>query len=146
MVDGSYITRIDEKFRLKVPADFKRAIDEKYGSQIFYITSTDGKEAQIYPLAEWRKVKEDWAEVSDFHPVKIKFFKTTSYYGQTVEMDGQGRLLLPQKLRESASLNEEVLVSGYPKYLGVENHATAKPESFTDEDRMAAAELLKKKA
>jgi MraZ protein len=145
MVDGSYTTRIDEKFRLKVPADFKREIDQTYGSQVFYITSTDGKEAQIYPLAEWRKVKEDWAEVPDFHPVKLKFFKTTSYYGQTVEMDSQGRLLLPQKLRESASLNEEVLVSGYPKYLAVENHATAKPEGLTTEDLMAAAELLKKK-
>jgi MraZ protein len=145
MVDGSYTTRIDEKFRLKVPADFKREIDQTYGSPVFYITSTDGKEAQIYPLAEWRKAKEEWAEIPDAHPLKKRFFKNTSYYGQTVEMDGQGRLLLPQKLRESAGLTEEVLVSGFPKYLTVENHATAKPEAMTDDDMMAVAELLKKK-
>ena len=38
--------------RLKVPAEFKRVIDEKYGTQ-FYITSLDGKVAQVYPFEEW---------------------------------------------------------------------------------------------
>ena len=36
---------MDEKGRLKIPAEFKRVIDEKYGTQ-FYITSLDGKVAQ----------------------------------------------------------------------------------------------------
>jgi MraZ protein len=37
-------------------------------------------------------------------------------------MDSQGRLLLPQKIRERAKLNEDVLVSGQMTFLDVENH------------------------
>ncbi len=49
MFRGNHPTRVDEKGRLKVPAEFKRVIDEKYSLQ-FYITSLDGKVAQVYPL------------------------------------------------------------------------------------------------
>ena len=39
---------------------------------------------------------------SDFNPSKKKFLDVTNYYGQVVEMDGQGRLLMPGLLREAA--------------------------------------------
>ena len=51
MFRGNHPTRVDEKGRLKVPAEFKRVIDEKY-AQRFYITSLDGKVAQIYDIEE----------------------------------------------------------------------------------------------
>jgi MraZ protein len=145
MFRGSHLARVDEKFRLKVPAEYKRQIDEIYGSLQFYITSRDGKAAQIYPMQEWRSIEEGMLQISEFNPVRIKFFKTTSYYGQVVDMDSQGRLLLPQKLRESAKLNEEVLVSGALTYLDVENHELMKPEDvgMTQADLEAMAELLK---
>ena len=46
MFRGNHPTRVDEKSRLKIPAEFKRVIDEKYG-QKFYITSLDGSIAQL---------------------------------------------------------------------------------------------------
>ena len=122
MFRGSYLTRVDDKFRLKVPAEYKRTIDEKYGPQQFYITSRTGKAAQIYPLTEWRKLEDEMMELDEFDESRIKFFKATSYFGQMVEMDSQGRLLLPQKIRERAKLNEELLVSGQMTFLEVENH------------------------
>jgi len=145
MFRGSHLARVDEKFRLKVPAEYKRHVDEFYGSQQFYITSRDGKTAQVYPMKEWEKVEDDMRAISEFDPVRIKFFKTTSYYGQVVEMDSQGRLLLPQKLRESAKLKEEVLVSGSLSYLDVENHELMAPDAvgMTQADLQAMAELLK---
>jgi MraZ protein len=53
MFRGNHPTRVDEKGRLKVPAEFKRVIDEKY-AQKFYITSLDGVVAQVYPFEEHR--------------------------------------------------------------------------------------------
>jgi MraZ protein len=55
MFRGNHPARVDEKGRLKLPAEFKRRIEEGYGSQ-FYITSKDGKVAEIYPLQEWEKI------------------------------------------------------------------------------------------
>jgi DNA-binding transcriptional regulator/RsmH inhibitor MraZ len=51
---GGHLTQVDEKFRLKIPADFKRMIDEVYGPK-FYVTSQDGVRAEIYPMKEWLK-------------------------------------------------------------------------------------------
>src|SRR6266705_2846199 len=105
MFRGNHPTRVDEKGRLKVPAEFKRVIDEKYGAQ-FYITSLDGKVAQLYPFEEWERIKK-------------KFLSRVNYYGQVVELDGQGRLLIPQLLRESAEIKGEVAVTGNLTYLEV---------------------------
>jgi MraZ protein len=121
MFRGSHITRVDEKGRLKLPAEFKRQIDEEYGGQ-FYITSRDGKVAEVHPMREWEEFEKKLAAVPSFNPAKQKLLKWINYFGQPAEMDGQGRVLLPQTLREKAKLMAEVVVYGNEGYLKVENH------------------------
>ena len=74
----------------KVPAEFKRVIDEKYNEK-FYITSLDGKVGQVYPFEEWERIEQKLAGLSTFNPTKKKFLDRVNYYGQMVEMDGQGQ-------------------------------------------------------
>jgi MraZ protein len=144
MFRGNHPTRVDEKGRLKVPAEFKRVIDEKYGTQ-FYITSLDGKVAQLYPFEEWERIEQKLAGLSTFNPTKKKFLDRTNYYGQQVEMDGQGRLLLPQLLREAGQIKGEVAVLGNLTYLVVRNLELFKKEiveeKFTPEDEKTLDEL-----
>jgi MraZ protein len=144
MFRGNHPTRIDEKGRLKVPAEFKRVIDEKYGTQ-FYITSLDGRVAQIYPFEEWEQIEQKLAGLSTFNPTKKKFLSRVNYWGQQVEMDGQGRLLLPQLLREAAQIKGEVAVVGYQKYLEVRNLEAYRQEilqeQFTPEDEKTLDDL-----
>src|SRR3981081_1258697 len=94
MFRGNHPTRVDEKGRLKVPAEFKRGIDEKNGQQ-FYITSVNGKVAQVYPFEEWERIEQKLAGLSNFNPTKKKFLDRTNYYGQQVAMVGAGRLRTP---------------------------------------------------
>ena len=137
MFRGNHPTRMDEKGRLKVPAEFKRVIDEKYGLK-FYITSLDGKVAQLYPFEEWERIEQKLASLSTYNPTKKKFLSRVNYYGQEVEMDGQGRLLIPQLLRQSADIKGEVAVMGNLTYLEVRNLETLQTEmveeQFTTED------------
>ena len=144
MFRGNHPTRVDEKGRLKVPAEFKRVIDEKYGQQ-FYITSLDGKSAQVYPFEEWERIEQKLAALSNFNPTKKKFLDRTNYYGQQVEMDGQGRLLLPQLLREAGQIKGEVAVLGNLTYLVVRNLELFKreieEEKFTPDDEKTLDEL-----
>ena len=137
MFRGNHPTRVDEKGRLKVPAEFKRVIDEKY-AQRFYITSLDGRVAQIYPFEEWEQIEGKLNGLSNFNPAKKRFLTVTNYYGQVVEMDGQGRLLLPQLLRESAQLKGDVAVMGYLNHLEVQVMEQVKAEveqGFTEADQ-----------
>ena len=144
MFRGNHPTRVDEKGRLKIPAEFKRVIDEKYGQQ-FYITSLDGKVAQVYPFEEWERIEQKLAGLSTFNPTKKKFLARVNYYGQMVEMDGQGRLLMPQLLRDAAKIKGEVAVLGNLTYLEVRNLELFKKEieeeKFTPEDEKTLDEL-----
>jgi MraZ protein len=144
MFRGNHPTRVDEKGRLKVPAEFKRVIDEKYSSQ-FYITSLDGKVAQLYPFEEWERIEQKLAALSTYNPTKKKFLARVNYWGQTVEMDGQGRLLMPQLLRDSAQIKGEVAVTGNLTYLEVRNleayRQEIETEKFTPEDEKTLDEL-----
>ncbi len=137
MFRGNHPTRVDEKGRLKVPSEFKRRVDEVYGPQ-FFITSKDGKRAEIYPMKEWEKI-EDAISKLPASAAKRKLLDTTNYYGQAVEMDGQGRLLIPQLLREGAELVGDVAVLGQQTYLAVVNDS--KHRAAIDANPLTDAEI-----
>ena len=68
----------------------------------FYITSSDGKIAEIWPLPEWEKREKQLNESSTMDDAVQTYLTWTSYYGQQVEIDNQARVLLPQLLREDS--------------------------------------------
>lgn len=144
MFRGNCPTRVDDKGRLKIPADFKRVLDEKYGAQ-FYITSLDGKIAQIYPMEEWERVEQKIAAQPSMNPAVKKFLNTTNYWGSVVEVDGQGRVLMPGLLRESAGLKGEVAVVGFLNHLEVrvleDYRKQIEEHPITPEDEQALAQL-----
>ncbi len=123
MFRGNQPARVDEKGRLKLPEKFKRMVDELYGPQ-FYITSRDGERAELWPLKEWERIEESLAK-SPSSAAKQRFLDVTNYYGQAVDMDAQGRLLMPQLLREKAALKGDVAVLGQQNKLVVINDERA---------------------
>jgi len=100
---------------------------------------------RIYPMRVWSEIEDKLAAVPSQNQAKRKFLMRTSYYGQTVELDGQGRVLLPAVLRESAQMKGEVDVFGALNYLEVMNHTRVvddlKNAPFTDEDFKALEDL-----
>ena len=116
MFRGNSQTRVDEKGRLKIPAQYKKVLEDESVST-FFVTSLDGKSARIYPLDEWRKIEE-----------KFK----VNRYGNEADIDGQGRILLPQVLREKAGLLGDVDVVGMTSYLEVMRSEQA--QSFADQE------------
>jgi len=93
----------------------------------------------------WSEIEDRLAKMPSANRAKRKFLMRTSYYGQTVELDGQGRLLLPTVLRESAETMGDVDVLGNLDYLEVMNHTRMldqlKKEPYTDEDDKALEDL-----
>jgi len=143
MFRGNHPTRVDEKGRLKLPAAYKHRVDEIYKSNEFYITSKDGKRAEIYPLQEWEKIEAKMATIPSMNPLRRRFLELTSYWGQMAEMDGQGRLLIHPLLRDSAKVMGEVVVFGMQTYLEVANHEGFKAElaPMTEAEQMALSEF-----
>ncbi len=149
MFRGNHPAKVDEKGRLKLPSAFKQLVDAANVTQ-FYVTSTDGKSAEIWPLPEWEKREEQLADSSDMDEAVKKYLNLTSYYGQQVEMDNQARILLPQILRNSAQLDAEVTVFGMRVYVEVHNREIFErnmaANAMTADDRKAMAEILRRKS
>jgi MraZ protein len=136
---GNCPAKVDEKGRLKIPSVFLDELKE-YGNQ-FYITSTTGETARIYPMKVWSEIEDKLAQKPSADVAKRKFLMRTSYFGQVAELDGQGRLLLPAVLREAAQTMGDVDVFGALNYLEVMNHTRVldklKNEPYTDADDTA---------
>ena len=136
---GNCPAKVDEKGRLKIPSVFLDELKE-YGNQ-FYITSTTGETARIYPMKVWSEIEDKLAQLPSTHVAKQKFLLRTSYFGQQTELDGQGRVLLPAVLREAAQTVAEVDVYGALNYLEVMNHTRMldklKNEPYTAADDTA---------
>lgn len=113
---GHAPARVDEKGRLKVPADFRKLIEEKYGSDCF-ITSIDGERAIIYPLPVWYDFQGRLAKVPSTSVAKQKLLERVNYYGQLATMDTQGRVLVPAVLRDVARISDDVVVLGNTDHL-----------------------------
>jgi MraZ protein len=140
---GNCQAKVDEKGRLKIPAVFLEALRE-YGPQ-FYITSPTGESARVYPMKVWSQIEDKLSRVSSQNRAKRKFLMRTSYYGQTVEMDAQGRVLVPPVLREAAKMKGDVDVFGNLDHLEVMNHQRIleelKSSPYTEEDFKALEDL-----
>ena len=134
---GSAESTVDEKGRFKVPAAFRGAIESAYGGE-FFVTSVTGTEIFVYPLPVWAAFEEKLAALPFVHRGRQKFLERYNTYGQTVRMDGQGRLLIPALLRETSGVGSEVLVLGQADHLKVvdrtRHFAALSAAPVTDED------------
>ncbi len=145
MLRGNFQTRTDEKGRLKLPADFRRELEERYGSTQYYITSRDGETAELYGMEEWEKIEKKLAALPSSNKHRKKFLGVTNYYGQVIEIDGQGRILLPALLRDKANLKGEVAVVGVLDHLELKNWEaytrSVEENQLNDEDADALSAL-----
>ena len=141
---GSAPARIDDKGRLKVPTLFRTGIQDRHGPDVF-VTSLTGECVRIYPLPAWVEVERKLSAMPSTHPSRVKFLDLVNYYGQTSELDGQGRVVIPQHLREKASIVGDVRVFGRIDFLEVWNEERfahrLDREPWTDEDALRLAEF-----
>lgn len=144
MLRGNHPARIDDKGRLKVPNSFRQLVEAQWGTELF-VTSVTGDFVRVYPMGVWVEIERKLAEVPSTHPSKLRFLDRVNFFGQAVTMDRQGRVLVPQLLRESAAMTGEVSVLGLQSHLAVWNlkrlqDRLFKKEPFTDEDGRLLAE------
>jgi transcriptional regulator MraZ len=141
---GNAPARIDDKGRLKVPKEFRSLLETKYGRELF-LTSVSGEYVRLYPMPVWLELEQKLADMPSTHPSKLRFLDRVNYFGQVAELDTQGRVLIPLRLRESATMTGEVDVLGQVNYLDVWNHdrflTKMQREPYTDDDARALSEF-----
>jgi MraZ protein len=141
---GNTPARIDDKGRLKVPNAFRSLLEGKYGREL-YLTSVSGEFVRIYPMPVWLEIEQRLEAMPSTNPSKLRFLDRINYFGQTGELDAQGRVMIPPRLREAATMNGDVDVLGQINCLDVWNHerflTKLQREPYTDEDARALSEF-----
>ena len=144
MFRGNAPARIDDKGRLKVPTAFRALLESKYGRELF-ITSLTGEYVRLYPMPVWLEIEQKLGAAPSTDPSKLRYLERVNYFGSTGELDVQGRVLVPVRLRESATMAGDVDVLGQFNYLEVWNHerllTKMQRDPFTDEDGRKLSEL-----
>ncbi len=144
MFRGNAPARIDDKGRLKVPNAFRSLLETKYGRDLF-LTSLTGEYVRVYPMPVWLEIEEKLGQMPSTHPSRLRFLDRINYFGATAELDAQGRVVIPSRLRESATMSGEVDVLGQYNFLDVWNHdrflTKMQRDAYTDDDAKSLSEF-----
>jgi MraZ protein len=137
---GHEQARIDDKGRLKVPNVFRSLLETKYGRELF-LTSLTGDYVRLYPMPVWLDIEAKLGAMPSTHPSRLRFLDRVNFFGQVAELDTQGRVLVPARLRETAAIAGDVDVLGQFNYLDTWNHdrlvTKLQRDAYTDEDAKA---------
>ena len=118
---GNPETKLDERGRLKLPAEYKSFIEEKYGQgfNAFYIASQDGVSADIYPMPAWLDHQAKILALPRNNEVRVWLQDRYALWGARADADPQGRMQLPARLLAEGELSGDVKVTGEGAFLRV---------------------------
>ena len=105
---GSYLHSLDPKGRVSLPAQFRRGRE----SESFVLIQTQPDALSLYPDEAWQEVQSELREMSKRQPdLRTQILRVTASAVEVVP-DKQGRILIPEKMRTSVSLDSDALVVG----------------------------------
>jgi len=141
MFRGGDQAKIDNKGRLKIPAQHRQTLFADYGPDVF-MTVIRERQLTIYPLEIWKAKEQKLLQMPDSVEAKHRFLTIANFFGAAKTVDDQGRLAIPPHIRKRADLQEDVAVISNLhtlQVMGAENM-----ESYVDEhplDEATFAEL-----
>jgi MraZ protein len=130
MFFGEFEYRVDEKGRVPLPPKFRSELREG-------VVLTPGVEKCLtgYPLPEWKKLATALTTGpvtrSKLRKLNRAIFATAFH----LQIDGQGRIALPPKLREYAEIGDEAIITGANNYFELWNKAQWEAERATSQEQ-----------
>lgn len=111
MLISSHVVSVDEKGRVGIPARFREFLNATYGDQLILLDK-DGC-VFAYPLEEWkRRFSERFRELPTYREEVRQYLRQMYGRANPCEIDRQGRILIPARLRESAGIEREAVIVG----------------------------------
>ncbi len=115
MFRGINAVNIDAKGRLAIPSRYRQSINERYASKLVATIDTDSDCLLLYPLREWEHIEQKIQALPSFNPQARRIQRLLIGHACDLEMDKNGRVLLPGLLREYATLTKEIMLIGQGK-------------------------------
>ena len=117
MFRGVQHINMDAKGRLAMPARQREPLMAQGDGQLVATIDTQSQCLFLYPLPVWEKIEQEIQELPALNPAVKRFQRLVIGYATDLELDGNGRILLPAPLREYAALEKKVVLVGQGKKL-----------------------------
>lgn len=119
MFRGSVPVNLDEKGRIAIPSRFREKVQDACDSKLVVTVAVNERGTHmadclwIYPLPAWEELEATIKKLPSFKKKTAKLKRILVGSAFDCEMDSQGRILLPEKLRNFANLGKKLIVAGH---------------------------------
>jgi MraZ protein len=103
---------LDAKGRMAIPAKFRKHLDVCCEGRLVVTVDHSDNCLQLYPMPEWEAVEKKLSALPSLNPQVRRLKRMLMGNAIECEMDKNGRILLPAKLREHAGLEKQMVMIG----------------------------------
>lgn len=112
MFRGIHSINMDAKGRMSVPARFRDQLLSVCGGQVVVTIDPNTKNLALYPLPRWEEIQEKIEALPSINPQARRLQQLFIGHASDLDMDGNGRILLPPMLRRYAELEKGLVLLG----------------------------------
>ena len=112
MFRGVQYINLDAKGRMAVPARQREQLSVICEGQMVMTVDTQSSCLALYPLPEWERIERDVQALPALNPAIKRFQRLVLGYASDLQLDGNGRVLVPPALREYAQLEKRAVLVG----------------------------------
>ena len=147
MFFGETAINLDAKGRLAIPMRYRDSIQELCGGRLVLTYSAfDSGALYIYPEQDWERVRDEVTGLSTFDPGHRSLQRKLVGSASAIEPDGNGRIQLPQTLRQVAGLEKRVVLLGMGNRFEIWNETILNQKRVEEErslDEAASEEMTR---
>jgi MraZ protein len=103
---------LDAKGRFAIPTRYRERLKDCCASQLVITVDPNDHCLLIYPVPEWQEIERKLMKLPTFNKAARRLQRLLVGHAIEVDMDGQGRVLLPPPLREFAQMNKHAVLIG----------------------------------
>ena len=109
---GEYPSTLDAKSRVLLPAALKKQLGGEVAKGFVVNRDVFSQCLVLYPMDEWNKTSADVRRLNRFDPDSVEFIRRFLNGATPVELDANGRLLIPKQLMDYAKMGKDIVFSG----------------------------------
>lgn len=143
MFRGITAINIDAKGRLAIPTKYREGLMLSDDGKLVMTIDTESTCLLLYPMNEWVAIEEKLQALPSFNPQARRIQRLLIGHATELEMDGSGRILVPQILRDYAAMEKKTMLVGQGKKFEIWDEAQwfANREDWLAEEAKASDAL-----
>lgn len=115
MFRGINAVNLDAKGRMSIPTKYRDTLSTDESKGLIVTIDTESTCLLLYPLPIWEQIEAKLQQLPSFDPQARRIQRLLIGHASDVELDSQGRILLPTLLREYAGLQKKTMLIGQGK-------------------------------